>query len=316
MAKTKSGGASPKTSEAVTEPTSAANKSSSKGLSAIAYWTPEQMRSAQLHPALKAKRSSKKEKKKPAKADAQAPKPKRAKPRDAERRIAALSTEYQTTVVTDASIFPSATIGKIYYTMNGGNYFCTGYVVGNRVVFTLASVLYDRGSQSWAQNVVFYPQYNNGPGAGLGAFEIGELWCAAGWQEDGNYLHNWGALIGTGAISPFTGSVGLMANYPANQGQYLVYGYPGTPTPGYPFDGERMWQTVSAYIADYDWSIYASGNMTYGAHGAPWLIFREGGWHANGIYMGQVVDPDGMLSPYFGNELWDFYTFLQGKGYT
>lgn len=292
----------------------APNKSGERSGNIKTYWTPERMRGATLHPALRPKR------KKPAKAKiVPGIALKTAKPTMPAKRFAKSAADlwtYETTPVPDVRTYPASTIGKIYMTYGEKDYFVTGFVVGSRTVFTVASALYDRGSGQWASNVVFYPEYNHGPGAGLGPFWIDELWVAANWQEKGELLNDFGAIITSVPIQPFTGNVGLMANAPINQGQYLVLGYPGTPVPGYPFDGEQMWQSTSAYMGDFAWIIQAGGNMTYGAHGAPWLIFREGGWYANGIFAVQVVDPDSMLSPYFGNEVWDFYSYLKKLGYT
>ena len=290
-------------------PKTSANKSSDKKVDIAAYWTPERRRAATLHPALRAKKQKPK-----TKAKVKGDPTKVAKPIRATKRAAAALATYETSLVPNAHDFPASTIGKIYMTVNGNDHHATGWVVGNRCVFTVASALWN-GDTGWASNVVFYPQYNNGPASGLGAFQIVELWVAAGWQENGGLLNDFGALITAGPIAPYTGSVGLMANYPINQGQYLVMGYPGSAVPGYAFDGERMWQSTSAYLSDFAWIIQAGGNMTYGAHGAPWLIFREGGWYANGMFAVQVVDPDSMLSPYFGNEVWAFYTHLRDKGY-
>lgn len=272
------------------------------------YWTIERRRAAKLHPAAVGKplvRGNEGAEAKFVRPILQANQiPKRAE-----------LDSYQTSHVSNVREFPASTIGKIYFSHGSNDSFATGFVVGNRTVFTVASALFDRGGLGWATNVVFYPEYDHGPAGELGAFSIAELWVAANWQETGDLIHDFGAIITSVPIQPHTGSLGVIANLPINQGQYLVYGYPGSPVPGYPFDGEGMWQTTSAYMGDVAWIIQAAGNMTYGAHGAPWLIFREGGWHANGIFAVQVVNPDSMLSPYFGNEFWDFFTYLQGKGY-
>jgi len=297
---------------AVMQPQSAPNKPSDKKIDVAAYWTPERMRNATLHPSLRIKKPTSKAK---PKAKVKGAPEKLVKPSLPTKRAAAVRTTFDTSLVPDVRDYPAATIGKIFLTSpEGHDYYATGFVVGQRCVFTVASVLWSNGS--WCQNVVFYPQYNNGPGAGLGRFDVMEMWVAANWQEQGGLLNDFGALITSVPIQDFTGSVGLMANYPINQGQYLVMGYPLNPVPGYPFDGERMWQSTSAYLGDVAWIIQAGGNMTYGAHGAPWLIFREGGWYANGIFAVQVVNPDSMLSPYFGNEVWNFFSYLAGKGYT
>lgn len=295
----------------VVTPKSAPNRPSDKKIDVAAYWTPERMRNATLHPSLRVKKASKA---KP-KAKVKGAPEKLVKPSAPTKRAAAALTTFETSLVPNVQDYPATTIGKIFLTSSDGNdYYATGFVVGHRCVFTVASVLWSDGK--WCSNVVFYPQYNNGPGAGLGRFDVMEMWVAANWQEQGGLLNDFGALITSVPIQDFTGSVGLMANYPINQGQYLVMGYPINAVPGYPFDGERMWQSTSAYMGDIAWIIQAGGNMTYGAHGAPWLIFREGGWYANGIFAVQVVNPDSMLSPYFGNEVWSFFSHLKGLGYT
>lgn len=294
------------------EPKRSSNRARDKKVEISSYWTAERMRAATLHPALKAKKVKQAKKTKLKGAVEKLSKP--SLPSKRAVRAAADAWIYETSLVPDVRDFPASTIGKIYLTWGENDYYATGWVVGNTTVFTLASVLFDRESKQWASNVVFYPQYNNGPGAGLGPFSITELWIAANWDEKGEFLNNFGAIITSVPISPFTGSLGLMANAPANQGQYLIMGYPG-PSSGYPFDGERMWQSTSAYLGDFNWIVQAGSNLTYGAHGAPWLIFREGGWYANGIFAGRVVNPDSLLSPYFGNEVWDFFTYLRNRGY-
>ena len=95
--------------------------------------------------------------------------------------------------------------------------------------------------------------------------------------------------------------------HPVDQDPYTQIGYPAVPIPDFPFDGQQMWKTVANYIRhthiDATLSIIkARGNMTAGASGGPWVVFKGGHWRVNGVSSHRLAeDPYHIYSPYFGN---------------
>ena len=122
-----------------------------------------------------------------------------------------------------------------------------------------------------------------------------------------------GAAIATSPIRPTTGSSGWMANYPANQGPYTEIGYPGEPIPGFNFDGERMWQSVGAYL-DGSTIIRAEGNMTGGCSGGPWTVNNDPQRRPNGLNSHRYGDGNVIYSPYFGDNFVNLIQWIIDSG--
>jgi len=203
----------------------------------------------------------------------------------------------QQVATTDLRGSPYSSVGKLFMTFSGTNYVGSGWVIGNRSIFTAGHCLHDRST--FATNVAFAPAYDSGGPM----WTVGSMAVLTGWIKDGDNLHDQAAGVTLTPISQDTGNLSWAANRNINSGPYLQLGYPAAPVSGYNFDGQHMWKTDSTYISDSGWAIDAWGNMSGGVSGGPWLIKIGNDLLVNGMSVARYDGEDEhLLSPYFGDE--------------
>jgi hypothetical protein len=221
---------------------------------------------------------------------------------------------FTTSRVSNLTVFPYAAVGKLYMTFGGSNYVGSAWVVAECAIFTAGHCLFDSQHGGWATNVIFKARYRRGAAAGTWAFPNSKLVVLKGWQNNRDFTYDMGAAVSTTPIRPTTGRLGWMANHPANQGPYTEVGYPAEPIPGYPFDGEEMWQSVGDYVSGTT-IIRACGNMSGGCSGGPWAVFRDNNWRVNGLNSHRPTgDTDHIHSPYFGQSFLNVLDWIKNNG--
>ncbi len=209
--------------------------------------------------------------------------------------------------------YPYTTVGKLFFTQNGGSYVCSASSVATSSTGVRQPVLWtaghcvSNGAGARSTNVIFVPDYENGAQP-YGQFVCGQLWTTSAWHYTYDFSYDLGACaIGnnaSGEILPnLLGTLGFAWNQSRNQ-HWDEFGYPQAS----PFNG--LWTTVceSSHGTD-DTSIGGVGpapqgvgcDMTGGSSGGPWVIGWEGANYVNGQndykYNSQ---PLAMYSPYFG----------------
>ncbi len=217
---------------------------------------------------------------------------------------------FTTSLVNDMTVFPYCAVGKLFMTFGGANYIGSAWVIGERTICTAGHCVYDHAT-GWATNVMFAGRFNQG--AAIGFWPIPTLAALNGWINDRDFRYDIGFGIASQPIRPVMGKLGWMANYPANQGPYTEIGYPAVPIAGYPFDGQRMWQSVGNYV-DGSEIIQACGNMTGGCSGGPWAIRRDDDWRGNGLNSHRQANPKRIYSPYFGDGFIILIAWMQANG--
>jgi V8-like Glu-specific endopeptidase len=188
-------------------------------------------------------------------------------------------------------------VGRVLFTLNSGNYICSGSVVseaesGRSIVLTAAHCAYDKQDGGFARNWMFIPEFDTDPTYTCSASTHG-CWTAtslvvhAGFANESGFTatathHDWAfAVIGQGGKSN-TQLDATIPSFPiaftdyASKTQVHATGYPagGKYSPGHeliycsgPVEFDR-WNGNRTYKLGCD--------MTGGSSGGPWLTSFDG----------------------------------------
>lgn len=216
------------------------------------------------------------------------------------------------------SSHPTAfTAGKVFFTMDGKNYVCSGTIVntaaGNEV-WTAGHCIHGGRGGTLASNWTFVPAYN-GDAANprpLGTWTATGLWTMTAWINDSNFAEDMAvAVMGTqgGQHINRYGSQGLWVNAGVNQFMN-AFGYPAEA----PFNGRRLKQCAANSVQENPavWTQtikITPCNFTGGASGGSWLINYDGQWGlVNGINS-RADRSTWVASPYFDDTALVLYNF-------
>jgi len=204
----------------------------------------------------------------------------------------------------------SGSIGKVYFSLEGLLYVCSGGVGANNLVWTAGHCVYKPGSPDplmgvWATNWIFVPNFC-GPLSSAPQYAATAVCANLGWKAYGTFNFDY-ALVKF-ADAPFAALPQLtvtIVNNPAKT-TYVAGGYPHAP----PFDGNYINQCTGKSCArDPNWGVpfpmQLSCDSTGGSSGGPWAV------GANGI--GSVVSygysnqPNRLYGPYFDDKSIGFF---------
>jgi V8-like Glu-specific endopeptidase len=139
--------------------------------------------------------------------------------------------------------YPYRVHGKIFGTTPGGDYSCSGTVIGSsgkNVVFTAGHCVFDRGTAQFSTNVVFIPGYRKGKKP-FGVYPASDLWALDGWRllpdDSAAFSYDVAAIQLDRKVERQVGSRGIKFNVKRNR-TFEIFGYPSRPSP--PYDGERL----------------------------------------------------------------------------
>jgi hypothetical protein len=239
------------------------------------YWTADRMRSAK--PARKVLGANGRQAKKPA----------------------AWTSQEVTTPYTNA---PTRTHGKVFFTLGGVDYVCSGTALlsANKSVVWTAGHCVNEGPGAFATNWQFVPAYRDGT-APLGVYVAENLFTSSAWANRGDFSYDVGAAVvapaGGTALNDRVGGRGIAFN--ANRSQtYVSYGYPAAR----PFTGERLWTCTSPLqTSDTSANPATMGigcNMTGGSSGGGWIV-GDSVYSVNSY--GYSNQPNVMYGPYLGS---------------
>lgn len=207
-----------------------------------------------------------------------------------------------------------ATTGKVFFTINGGDYVCSAGTVAstNRDLVITAGHCAQDASGTWARNWIYVPGYDQGRRP-YGAFTARHLFVTGQWAAHGdeNYDVALVALAPSGGrhVSDVVGAQGIA--FDQSRGS-LVYGF-GYPSGGR-YDGERLTYCSGRTHPDAHKITRDEGlrcDMTEGSSGGPWLSRFDAG-AGTGVVTSvssfkYADDPATMYGPYFGSAVHHMY---------
>jgi hypothetical protein len=197
---------------------------------------------------------------------------------------------------------PTSTHGKVFFTLAGVDYVCSGTALlsGNKSVVWTAGHCVNEGPGAFATNWQFVPAYKDGS-APLGVYVAQNLFTSSAWANSGDISYDFGAAVvgpaGGTSLTDRVGGRGITFNSNRSQ-NYVAYGYPAAP----PFSGERLWTCNSPLqTSDSSASPATMGigcDMTGGSSGGGWIV--GGNLYSENSY-GYDNQPDVMYGPYLGS---------------
>ncbi|MFJ4172217.1 trypsin-like serine peptidase [Paenarthrobacter sp. NPDC089714] len=208
---------------------------------------------------------------------------------------------------------PVKHIGKIFFTLGGSNYVCSGNSVtaANKSTVSTAGHCVNEGPGAYATNFVFVPAYLNGS-APYGKWTAKALYSPTQWASSGNMQYDTAfAVVNTlngQKLADVVGSSGVQFN--AARGlSYKSFGYPAAP----PFNGESLKSCSGTATNDpYNPQFNTQGipcNMTGGSSGGPWFIGNSSSGYQNSVNSyGYGSNSTTMYGPYWGSVIQSTYT--------
>jgi hypothetical protein len=204
---------------------------------------------------------------------------------------------------------PTSTHGKVFFTLGGVDYVCSGTALlsSNKSVVWTAGHCVNEGPGAFATAWAFVPAYKDGA-APFGVFAATDLLTTSAWGNGGDFSYDEGAaVVGTAngkTLTDAVGGRGIAFNYDRSQ-RYQSHGYPAAP----PFDGERQWICDSTpATSDSSASPATMGigcDMTGGSSGGGWIVGSS--LYSVNSY-GYSNQPNVMYGPYMDSTAQSLYT--------
>ena len=220
-----------------------------------------------------------------------------------------MATKGKPTIAKDET--PVKHIGKVFFTLAGGNYVCSGNAVtsGNKSTVATAGHCVNKGPGAFATNFVFVPAYLDGA-TPYGKWTARALYAPTEWSSKGDIQYDTGFAVmdqlNGNYLSDVVGASGVQFN--AARGlTYKSYGYPASS----PFNGESLKSCTGRASNDKTNPQFntqgISCDMTGGSSGGPWFIGSSSDGVQNSInsygYSGSRV----MYAPYWGSVIQQTY---------
>ncbi len=181
---------------------------------------------------------------------------------------------------------PVSHIGKVFFTLGGQDYVCSGNAVvsANESTVSTAGHCLNEGPGAFATRWVFVPAYENGS-APYGSFAATELVTTSQWSNDGDITYDTGfAVVSNSNGSTLTdtvGASGVAFNQPRGE-YYTAYGYPAAS----PFNGETLQSCAGSASDDPFGQTQSQGiscDMTGGSSGGPWFLGTGSSTYQNSV---------------------------------
>ncbi|UKA59850.1 trypsin-like serine peptidase [Arthrobacter sp. FW306-2-2C-D06B] len=203
-------------------------------------------------------------------------------------------------------------IGKVFFTLGGVNYVCSGNSVtsANQSTVSTAGHCLNEGPGAFASNFTFVPAYLDGA-APYGKWTAKALYTTSQWSSNGNIQYDTGfAVMNTlngQKLSDVVGASGVQFN--AARGlAYKSFGYPAAS----PFTGESLRSCSGTATNDPNNPQYNTQgipcNMTGGSSGGPWFIGTSSSGYQNSVNSyGYGSNSSNMYGPYWGTVIQGTY---------
>ncbi|MDN4645780.1 trypsin-like serine peptidase [Arthrobacter sp. PsM3] len=213
----------------------------------------------------------------------------------------------------NASETPVKHIGKVFFTLGGTNYVCSGNSVSstNKSTVSTAGHCVNEGPGAFATEFTFVPAYLNGS-APYGMWTAKALYAPTQWSSGGDMTYDTGfAVMNTlngQKLADVVGGSGVQFN--AARGlSYKSFGYPAAA----PFNGESLKSCSGTATNDPSNPQFNTQgipcNMTGGSSGGPWFIGSSSTGYQNSINSyGYGSKSTTMYGPYWGSVIQQAYT--------
>lgn len=196
-------------------------------------------------------------------------------------------------------------IGKIFFTLDGADYVCSGNAVEARNKSTVATAGHCLfGGAELPSRFIFVPGYNNGDDP-YGSYTGVSYHVPDGWRDSGNMAFDTGFAVvkpvgGVPLLSDAVDESGVEFNAPRGL-TYTAFGYPADR----PFDGGSLQSCSGTATNDTTNSqFFTQGipcDMTGGSSGGPWFNAATGLQNSINSY---GYNPHPVLyGPYWGPEI-------------
>jgi hypothetical protein len=212
-------------------------------------------------------------------------------------------------VTTPYTAQPTSTHGKVFFTLGGVDYTCSGTALlsANKSVVWTAGHCVNEGPGAYATKWAFAPGYKDGASP-FGVFAATRLLTTSAWSGSGDIGYDEGAAVVGPAngksLTDAVGGRGIAFSYGRSQ-QYESHGYPAAP----PFNGERHWVCASSLsTSDSSASPATMGigcDMTGGSSGGGWIVGSS--LYSVNSY-GYASQPNVMYGPYMDSVAQSLYT--------
>ena len=209
---------------------------------------------------------------------------------------------------------PVSHIGKVFFTLGGANYVCSGnaVVAANEATVSTAGHCVNEGPGAFATRWVFVPAYENGS-APYGSFAATELVAPTQWTQGGDITYDTAFAVVSDqsgvSLADQVGASGVAFNQ-ARGLTYTAFGYPAAR----PFDGETLQSCSGAASDDPYGQTQSQGipcNMTGGSSGGPWFLGGSDGFQNSVNSFGYGGIRNTMFGPYWGSVIQQAYQTAQ-----
>jgi V8-like Glu-specific endopeptidase len=211
-------------------------------------------------------------------------------------------------------VAPVNHVGKVFFTMAGANYVCSGnsVIAENKSTVSTAGHCVNEGPGAYVTNFAFVPAYNNGTRP-YGTWTARTLVTTSEWANNGDITYDGGFAVmntlGGQTLTTAVGGQGIAFNQPRGL-TYNAYGYPAAGK----FNGQTLQSCSGTATPDPYGQTQSQGipcDMTGGSSGGPWLISNNTVLNSVNSFGYQGVR-NTMFGPYFGADIQSAYTTAAG----
>ncbi len=218
------------------------------------------------------------------------------------------------------------TQGKVFFSMGGGNYVCSGTIVnseGKDQVWTAGHCVHGGSGGQWASNWAFVPAYDDDLAnpRPYGTWTASYLTSRTAWTNSSDFSQDMGVAVmntnfGGWHIVDYFGGQGLTVNRGKSGVWENAFGYTSYGTA----DGGNLLACYGYTSPEWDaWIVWSQTvqipcGLNRGASGGAWLWAWNGSWgYLNGVNsrVDSYASPTVVRSAYFDDDAWSLYDYTR-----
>jgi hypothetical protein len=218
------------------------------------------------------------------------------------------------------------TQGKVFFSMGGGNYVCSGTIVnseGKDQVWTAGHCVHGGEGGQWASNWAFVPAYDDDLAnpRPYGTWTASYLTSRTAWTNDSDFSQDLGVAVmntnfGGWHIVDYFGGQGITVNRGKSGVWENAFGYTSYGSA----DGGNLLACYGYTSPEWDaWIVWSQTvkipcGLNRGASGGAWLWSWNGSWgYLNGVNsrVDSYASPTVVFSAYFDDDAWSLYNYTR-----